>query len=73
MANTNPQIELPAAAQSRRAISSKTSLAVVFKFPETPEQSWRRLDGHNLLPKLILGVKFTDGIEIKSRAQHGAA
>jgi hypothetical protein len=29
-------------------------------------KDWRRLDGRNLLPKVILGVKFADGIEIKS-------
>jgi hypothetical protein len=28
--------------------------------------SWRRLNGHNQLPKIILGTKFTDGIEIAS-------
>ena len=26
--------------------------------------SWRRLDGHNQLPKLITGVKFADEIEV---------
>jgi len=36
--------------------------------------SWRRLDGRNLLPKLIQGVKFTDGIEaIRQDAQTAAA
>jgi hypothetical protein len=31
---------------------------------------WRRLDGHNQLPKLILLVKLTDGLEVavKSRS-----
>jgi hypothetical protein len=34
----------------------------------------RRLDGHNHLPKLILGVKFVDGIEVvRSQAQAAAA
>ena len=35
----------------------------------------RRIDGHNQLPKLILGVKFTDGIEVfgASAAPHAAA
>jgi hypothetical protein len=28
------------------------------------ERSWRRLDGHNQLPKVILGIKFADGIEV---------
>jgi len=29
---------------------------MIFKLAEAAEKSWRRLDGHNLLPKLILGV-----------------
>jgi putative transposase len=37
---------------------------MIFKLVEAAEKSWRRLHGHNLLPKLIVGVKFTDGIEI---------
>ena len=28
------------------------------------QKSWRRLDGHNQLPKLVRGVKFDDGIKI---------
>jgi hypothetical protein len=28
------------------------------------QKSWRRRDGHNQLPKLILGVTFNDGIEV---------
>jgi putative transposase len=27
-------------------------------------KNWRRLDGHNQLPKLVLGVTFCDGIEV---------
>jgi putative transposase len=42
---------------------------MIFKLAEAAEKSWRRLDGHNLLPKLILGVKFADRIEINSHAQ----
>ena len=34
---------------------------MVFKLVEGAQKNWRRLDGHALLPKLILGVKFTDG------------
>ena len=29
---------------------------------EAAQKSWRRLDGHNQLPKVILGAKFFDGI-----------
>jgi hypothetical protein len=39
-------------------------LAMVFKLVEGAQKTWRRLDGHNQLPKIIRGVKFTDGCEI---------
>jgi len=49
-------------------------LAMIFKLAEAAERSWRRLDGPNQLPKIILGVRFTDGIEvIRSEAQATAA
>ena len=38
---------------------------MVFKLLEGAQKSWRRLDGHNQLPKLVLGVTFNDGIEVK--------
>ena len=40
---------------------------MIFKLAEAAEKSWRRLDGHNQLPKIILGVKFTDGVEVSDR------
>jgi transposase-like protein len=60
--------------RSKGCLSNKTALAMIFKLAEAAEKSWRRLDGHNQLPKVILGVKFTDGMEIvKSQAQAAAA
>ena len=54
--------------------SNKTALAMIFKLAEAPHKSWRRLDGHNQLPKIILGVRFTDGIEVVNpKAQAAAA
>ena len=50
--------------RSKGCLSNKTALAMVFKLVEAAQRSWRRLDGHALLPKLILGVKFADGIEV---------
>jgi putative transposase len=33
-----------------------------------------KVDGHNQLPKVVLGVKFTDGVEVlRSQAQAAAA
>lgn len=60
--------------RSKGCLSNKTALAMIFKLAEAAEKSWRRLDGHNQLPKVILGVKFTDGIEaVRSQAQPAAA
>ena len=50
--------------RSKGCLSNKTALAMIFKLAESAEKSWRRLDGHNQLPKVILGVKFSDGIEV---------
>src|SRR5881409_1759466 len=59
--------------RSKGCLSNNTALAMIFKLAEAAEKSWRRLDGHNQLPKVILGVKFADGIEIESQAQPAAA
>jgi len=60
--------------RSKGCLSNKTALAMIFKLAEAAERSWRRLDGHNQLPKLIIGVKFTDGIEVvRSKDQAAAA
>ena len=59
--------------RSKGCLSNKTALAMIFKLAEAAEKSWRRLDGHNQLPKVILGVRFTDGIEVaRSQAQAAA-
>jgi len=50
--------------RSKGCLSNKTALAMVFKLVEGAQRSWRRLDGHNQLPKLILGVTFNDGMEV---------
>jgi len=50
--------------RSKGCLSNRTALAMVFKLVEAAQKSWRRLDGHNQLPKLILGVKFADGLEV---------
>jgi transposase-like protein len=60
--------------RSRGCLSNKTALAMIFKLAQAAEKSWRRLKGHAQLPKVILGVKFTDGIEVvRSQAQPAAA
>ena len=53
--------------RSKGCLSNKTALAMVFKLVEGAQKSWRRLDGHAQLPKLILGVKFSDGLEVAAK------
>ncbi|MGY2933157.1 hypothetical protein ACVWZ6_002759 [Bradyrhizobium sp. GM6.1] len=50
--------------RSKGCLSNKTALAMVFKLLEAAQRSWCRLDGHNQLPKLVVGVTFNDGIEV---------
>ena len=59
--------------RSRGCLSNKTALAMVFKLAQAAQNSWRRLDGHNQLPKLIVGVKFIDGIEAVRQKPQAAA
>ena len=49
---------------AKGCLSNKKALAMVFKLVDAAQKSWRRLDGHNQLPKLIQGVRFTDRIEV---------
>src|SRR6266496_2712067 len=59
--------------RSKGCLSNKTALAMIFKLAEAAEKSWRRLNGHNQLPKLIQGVKFVDGIEAVRQHPQAAA
>lgn len=59
--------------RSKGCLSNRTALAMIFKLAEAAEKNWRRLDGSNQLSKLIMGIKFTDGIEVvRSQAQVAA-
>ena len=47
---------------------------MIFKLAQAAEKSWRRLKGYDLLPKVVLGVKFNDEIEVvRSQTQTAAA
>jgi putative transposase len=49
--------------RAKGCLSHDTGMIMVFKMIQTAQNSWRRLDGQNQLPKVITGIKFTDGIE----------
>ena len=60
--------------RSKGCLSNNTALAMIFKLAQAAEKSWHRLKGYALLPKVVLGVKFNDGIEvIRSQTQTAAA
>jgi putative transposase len=54
--------------RTKGCLSNKTGLAMIFKLAQAAQKSWRPLDGQNQLPKVILNVKFNDGIEVVQAA-----
>jgi transposase-like protein len=46
----------------------ETTLMMVFKLLDRASKRWRRLRGYKLILKVIEGVQFVDGIEIKKAA-----
>jgi transposase-like protein len=60
--------------RSKGCLSNKTALAMTFKLAQYAEASWNRLRGYNQLSKIIMGVRFKDGVEIvRSHTQTAAA
>ena len=49
--------------RAKGCLSHETGMIMVFKLIQAAQASWRRLDGQNQLPKVVEGVKFTDGLE----------
>ena len=45
------------------------TLAMVFQLARVAEKHWRRLNGYELLARVIAGVKFVDGVELDSKAK----
>ena len=54
------------------ALSQDTARLMVFKLIMAAAKSWRRLRGQNQLPKIVLGVKFHDGIEVANKEMSAA-
>jgi hypothetical protein len=42
---------------------------MIFKLAKSAEKRWRRLKGHALLPDVLAGVEFKDGIRDTEQAQ----
>ena len=58
--------------RTRSSLSHGTALVMVFKLVMAASKTWRRLKGRNHLPKIIEGVKFTDGIEATEPTRYAA-
>ncbi len=50
--------------RSKGCLARETAFIMVFKLIKNAEKTWRKLDGKNQLPKIISGVKFSDGLEV---------
>ena len=59
--------------RTKGALSQKTARLMVFKLVMAASKTWRRLKGENVLPMLIAGVTFTDGVAVKTTADQRAA
>jgi hypothetical protein len=47
-------------------------LHMMFKLGQCAEKKWRRLRGFDYLAKVVTGIKFKDGIEVKAVSQAAA-
>ena len=59
--------------RTKGALSQKTARLMVFTLIQAAAKSWRRLNGRNQLPKVIKGIKFTNGVEVTDAAETSAA
>lgn len=48
--------------RTKGCLSRKTGLAMAFKLMMSAQKKWRKLDGRNRLPEIIMGVEFRDGL-----------
>ena len=55
--------------QTKGCGSVTATLTMVYKLASSAEKKWRRLRGYKLIDKIIKGVKFKDGEEIKKEQE----
>jgi putative transposase len=59
--------------RTKGALSPRTAKLMVFKLVDAASKTWRRLKGTNYLPKVIAGVRFSNGIEVVTPTESRAA
>lgn len=50
--------------RTKNCVSRNTLLGLVFQLALTAEQSWRKLGGFTLLPAVVQGIRFVDGLRV---------
>ena len=55
------------------SLLSANQQLMVFTLIQAASKKWLRLKGRNQLPKVIEGIKFTDGVEVTDDAETRAA
>ena len=58
--------------RSKGCLSRDGMLHMMFKLGQCAEKKWRRLRGFNYLAKVIIGIKFKDGVEVMQVDQDAA-
>jgi putative transposase len=59
--------------RTKGALSQDTARLMVFKRVMAAARTWRRLKGENQLPKVVQGVRFRNGVEVKATPAQTAA
>lgn len=57
---------------TKGAGSRAAGLTMAFKLLQAAQNTWRRLDAHDLLPLIRAGVGFTDGLQVEAAEQRVA-
>jgi putative transposase len=50
--------------RTKNCVSRNTLLGLVFQLALTAQQSWRKLGGFKLLPAVVQGIRFVDGVRM---------
>jgi putative transposase len=59
--------------RTKGALSQDTARLMVFKLVMAAARTWRRLKGETQLPKVVQGVRFRNGVEVKETPAQTAA
>ncbi len=54
--------------QTKGCGSRQATLSMVYKLGNSAQKHWRNLRGHQLIAKIVQGVKFKDGEEVEEAA-----